>query len=260
MKRNCIIILVAALLASCGKPTGELIETKTYSYEKSVYADSKKTAQMNIEMDVEYPTACVYPELLDTLQRFVISKTFATDDSTFSVPATTDPKEAMRIVGESLIKTYIEDNSYLPGELTEEKLETPIYFNGEYDLTAEVEGITDDVLSYHVQLYSYYGGAHGYLSDSYYNIDLSTGRLLTDEDIFPDLSSEQVAELLRDALVMQTEKTPAELEEEGYSLESLVPNGNFFLTQDNVFYHYNQYDIAPYAVGSVTIGLPRKTK
>ena len=36
-------------------------------------------------------------------------------------------------------------------------------------------------------------------------------------------------------------------------LQQRIPNGNFAITEDGIFYQFNPYDIAPYAVGSTRL-------
>ena len=64
--------------------------------------------------------------------------------------------------------------------------------------------------------------------------------------------------MLVEALIHQTENadTERELRKLGYSVEDIVPNDNFFVSEEGITYVYMPYEIAPYALGRTDIFLP----
>ena len=50
---------------------------------------------------------------------------------------------------------------------------------------------------------------------------------------------------------------PNSLLEKGFfTIEDIVPNNNFFLDEEGIHYAYNQYEIAPYAMGVISVTVP----
>jgi len=84
--------------------------------------------------------------------------------------------------------------------------------------------------------------------------------LLTLTDVFVEDYEEQVADILWQQLIKDIgAKNKEEAEEMGYgSLGDLMPTENFCLTNNGISFHYNIYEIAPYAMGATTITLPYK--
>ena len=252
-----VLALAAVVLCGCGADKSELLTVKTFKYDKSVLASDNEKEKMQISMQIEYPTACAYSDMLDSLQRFVIDVVFNNEIGSEPLSLDISPKEAMKIRADRMCEVYKEDNSFLLSDDAEDKLEMSRFFDAEYDLSAAVCSLSGDVMSYMVNTYSYYGGAHGMTTVYYYNIDLKTGEELTEKNIYPDVDSQALAELLQAALLDQTGLSRQELEERGYDFEALQPNENFYLSDDSVFYYFNAYEIAPYCEGGITIALPR---
>lgn len=116
-----------------------------------------------------------------------------------------------------------------------------------------------DVISFEVYQYLYTGGAHGYGSTSFLNINPNTGAEYTWEDLF-DESPEFVA--LAENRFRTEKNIPMEqsINERGYWFE----DDTFYLSQhvgflqDSLVFVYNQYDIASYAEGPIEIKLSKK--
>ncbi len=41
-----------------------------------------------------------------------------------------------------------------------------------------------------------------------------------------------------------------------FTIEDIVPNNNFWLSNDGIHYSYNQYEIAPYSMGVIDVVVP----
>lgn len=116
----------------------------------------------------------------------------------------------------------------------------------------------ESLLSYAVEYSDYEGGAHGSYRIIYTNIDLNELVTLSEEDLFvpgyfKPLTEKIVAQLMKnyDATV------PDSLLMRGFfTIEDIVPNNNFWLDKDNIHYSYNQYEIAPYAMGVIDVTVP----
>ena len=116
----------------------------------------------------------------------------------------------------------------------------------------------DSLLSYAVEYSDYEGGAHGSYRITYTNIDLNKLVTLTEEDLFAPGYFKPLTEKIM-AQLMKSYDAPAPdslLMKGFFTLEDIVPNNNFWLDEKNIHYSYNQYEIAPYAMGVIDVSVP----
>ncbi|MDR2041879.1 MAG: DUF3298 and DUF4163 domain-containing protein [Tannerella sp.] len=104
----------------------------------------------------------------------------------------------------------------------------------------------------------YRGGAHGIHNTLNRVIDLNTGRLLKEKDLFVDNYQEDLAKIIVDNIASANNVDNApELENLGFfNVNEIVPNGNFCVDDTGITYLFNEYEIAAYAVGPVVVQLP----
>jgi hypothetical protein len=116
----------------------------------------------------------------------------------------------------------------------------------------------DSLLSYAVEYSDYEGGAHGSYRIIYTNIDLNGLVSLSEEDLFRPGYFKPLTEKIIDRLMRNYDVTvPDSLLMQGFfSLDDIVPNSNFWLDRENIHYTYNQYEIAPYAMGVIDVSVP----
>ncbi|HBG69494.1 MAG: hypothetical protein A2W93_01220 [Bacteroidetes bacterium GWF2_43_63] len=105
--------------------------------------------------------------------------------------------------------------------------------------------------------YEYTGGAHGLYGSVNYTYDSQSGKLLTLEDIFV-INYESILETaINDQLRSDLNLAPdALLSDEGFFVEVVTATQNFILSETSITFHYNVYEIAPYAAGSIDITIP----
>ena len=113
------------------------------------------------------------------------------------------------------------------------------------------------ILSYAVERYVFTGGAHGSNYRIFYNYNLADGQMLHEEDLFAPGYEEPLTELLLQNIVEQNEdfQLIEDLKHYGYNVDEIHPNDNFFLTDSSLVYVFNQYEIAPYALGETEIAV-----
>jgi hypothetical protein len=103
----------------------------------------------------------------------------------------------------------------------------------------------------------YTGGAHGMRNTEYFVIDLAARERLSLEDIIKPGSETALAEEVEAALREYADiggETPLS---QGYYFEDTVePSKNFFLNSRGLGFHWDPYEIAPYAAGPVEILIP----
>ena len=115
-------------------------------------------------------------------------------------------------------------------------------------------------MSYEVLTTCYLGGAHGSHVVQYFNFERTSGKLLTIQDIVPAEKEMLVLMAMQDQLCKDYEvKDITELQEQtGITmLGDLYLTNNFLLKGDSILFLFNQYDIAPYSAGLISITLAR---
>lgn len=93
------------------------------------------------------------------------------------------------------------------------------------------------------------------VNNSYYNIDLATGRQLTVSEIIADENMKIIHQLLVDNLLKQLEiSNEYELADFGYfDTTNIIATDNFYYTDEGIVWSYPTYEIACYAVGETDI-------
>ena len=145
----------------------------------------------------------------------------------------------------SLSNTYYEDKARLEGSM-------PMWYWYYMNLNNKILFQNDSLLSYAVEYSDYEGGAHGSYRITYTNVDLNRLVTLSEEDLF-------VPGYYKPLTLMQTYQVsePDSLLEKGFfTIEDIVPNNNFRLDEEGIHYAYNQYEIAPYAMGVISVTVP----
>ena len=120
-------------------------------------------------------------------------------------------------------------------------------------------GLEGSVLSYQVTTSCYLGGAHGSHVVWYYNFDRASGKLLDIHDIVPQDKEKQVLTEMGEQLCRDWDaKDLADLQEQtGITmLGDLYLTNNFLLKKDSITFLFNQYEIAPYAAGLISVTIP----
>lgn len=148
---------------------------------------------------------------------------------------------------------------FLPDYLNDKDSEMPmVWLNNSYNISGEVKIGYKDYINYIILWDEFTGGAH---PNSYYtvlNFDPATGEEVVLQDILKENYEEPLTELLISTLAADLEVEDYEgIKEKGY----LYPNAdmyisnNYILEKEQIVFIYNKYDIAPYAVGDITISI-----
>lgn len=225
---------------------------KTYH----LFNDTTKPA-CDLQVRFVFPSDYADKKLLKSLQAIFVGKYFG--DNFESKP----PKEAVAAYVKEYIDSYkefekidnddpdgpdfeLEDGENSPSFSFFEKSHNSIYFNKE------------GILSFLVSFENYRGGAHGSHLLYGYSVDLNTGKVISDRDIFCENCLDNIAGIIKNKIAEQNKVSePEELENIGYfDLEKIVPNSNFLLNEKGITYIYNEYEIAPYVMGKTEVFLP----
>ncbi|MDD2511707.1 MAG: DUF3298 domain-containing protein [Proteiniphilum sp.] len=256
-----IILLTAGLLLmnSCKKGGG--VRTSVIRFDSVVVNERIPLLQVNdstlpyadLDISFTYPVRFRDKASLARLQQIFVGTFFGDvrSDSLSPQDATARYADAYRERYLSLSNSYDQDKAMLEGEM-------PMWYWYMLDIRNRVLFVNDSLLSYAVEYSDYEGGAHGSHRVTYTNIDLNELHTLTEEDLFvagyyKPLTEKIVAQLMRDHSVTQ----PDSLLTQGFfTIEDIVPNNNFWLSDEAIHYSYNQYEIAPYAMGVIHVTIP----
>lgn len=258
-KFSILILLTGIMLVSCNERRGA--KSSRIDFDSIVVSRHIPLLQENdttlpyadVKVSFTYPVKFRDSESLARLQQ-IFQGTFFGDSNYDALP----PQEAVdQYLQEytdryqSLSNYYYEDKTRLEGKM-------PSWYWYIMNNSNTILYRNDSLLSYAVEYSDYEGGAHGSYRITYTNIDLNELVTLSEEDLFQPgyfkpLTEKIVAQLMKnyDASV------PDSLLMRGFfTLEDIVPNNNFWLDGENIHYSYNQYEIAPYAMGVIDVSVP----
>ncbi len=114
--------------------------------------------------------------------------------------------------------------------------------------------VTEDILSFYVDYYTYTGGAHGMTDRVAYNFDLNTGEELALSDLFaPDIN---YSAMINERVQAAIDLNPETYFEGEFGFKSISEDQRFYLANGNLIVYFLQYEIAPYAAGIRTFSVP----
>ncbi len=113
------------------------------------------------------------------------------------------------------------------------------------------------ILSFYIDHYAFTGGAHGLQTLQFTVVNLWTGKEVELKNIFKENSEAQLSSILSDKIhEMNHLPTTQSLKDAGFYTDTVKPAENFYITREGIGFYYNQYDIAPYASGSIDVFVP----
>jgi hypothetical protein len=114
--------------------------------------------------------------------------------------------------------------------------------------------ITENILSFYVDYYTYTGGAHGMTDRVAYNFDLVTGEELALNDLFaPGLNH---TEMINQRLQSVINHYPEQYFQGAEGFQGISEDQRYYLENGNMIIYFLQYEIAPYAAGIRTFSVP----
>ena len=222
-----------------------LVSLDSIVVEDTYYEDQKKKSGPSLYASITFR----YLAGDSTLERLFSRIAFGDQYASLS------PRAAVDTYIRDMSSEYTIQDQYSQ-EMSEEDLSQ---LKSDLRLSTEVDYIDSLVISVLKHLAEYYAGAvDGNYGTGFYNIDRRTKTLLRESDYFVEDYAAQLTKILqRRLLIGYKVKTLEELEEkEGISAMDLTPNDNCSIGPKGLTYIYNPYEIAPYAVGQVTIFVP----
>jgi hypothetical protein len=117
---------------------------------------------------------------------------------------------------------------------------------------------TPQIISFSIDESGYTGGAHGFYTQNFLNLDLDIMQEIKLSDVLMP-SYEAELNVTGEKIFRQTRQLAldANLEKAGYWFENgFVLNDNFAVTTKGLLFYFNAYDIAPYAMGATEVLIP----
>jgi hypothetical protein len=113
----------------------------------------------------------------------------------------------------------------------------------------------ENVINYRLLEDIFTGGAHPCKLTTILRFNTQTGEFITLDDVFPTLNQTRLQDILLAKLMKdQNVQSLDELHQKGIlEMTDMFISSNFALREDSIEFHYNEYDIAPYASGACTI-------
>lgn len=168
-----------------------------------------------------------------------------------------DAQRAAALYVEDYMSLYREDVSEALTNYDDADLTEVPWLN--YEARVELVPLYDGagLLCYALTAYSYTGGAHGMTGRTYCAIDLAALNALGLADVFQPERMDEVNGLLRIQLMADYKcSTLDELAAYFFDPAAIEATDNFYVDNQGIHWSYDPYEIAPYATGLVSVGLP----
>ena len=130
-------------------------------------------------------------------------------------------------------------------------------FSAEKNITISRDGAIPGIMTFCCHDMVNKGDVAAMDSHRYVNVDLNSMTAMDVYDLFDEAAVPEVAELLKAALLEQTNaKSEDDLIGMGYfNLDNITANGNFYFGENGVTWNYVPYEIACFSVGETQITL-----
>ena len=253
-----VLFLISVFVSGCNigtkKTTDNDVTFDSISVDKTYHLlENPENPNCNLQINFTYPAKYDNKDILKKIQQQFVYSYFGDGYENLS------PEEATAKYTEDYLNNYKDLEDEYKAEVAKAD-ETPVgawfsYFEMSSD---DIAYNKNDILSYTVNFENYTGGAHGAHSFTNHVIDMKTGNLIKEDDIFIEGFQEDLAQILIDRIAKQnTVENPEELENIGFfSIDEIFPNGNFLIDDNGITYTFNEYEIAAYVVGATNVHLP----
>lgn len=207
----------------------------------------------DVEINFTYPTKFRNEEDLARLQQIFLGTFFGE-----RVYDSMTPQQAVDNYLEKYTEEYKELSNDYYADKARLKSEIPQWYWYNMSNSNKIMFQNDSLLAYAVEYSDYTGGAHGSYRVTYTNIDLNDLVTLSEEDLFKPDYYKPLADKIVSSLMKKFNAPVADslLMHGFFAVDDIVPNNNFWLDDKGIHYAYNQYEIAPYAMGVIDVSVP----
>lgn len=151
--------------------------------------------------------------------------------------------------GDKLIHNFLNEMEYDPEYMQ----------SWEMECVASIDFQDTEIISLSVSAYTYFGGAHPNSDVAMISVYKSTGKMVTLEDLVSDTA--QLRSIAQEKFKAEfCKETKGDCSEAGFDFgeEDFPLAANFEVTEKGILFFYNQYEIAPYAMGTFDLTLEWK--
>lgn len=279
MKKNKTILLVLAILSilvvSCNSGNKSMfskdnqVQFDTLVVEKKQYLyNDTANPFCDLNLHFVFPIKSSKTDL-KRLQQLFIRNTFGqTYDALI-------PEEAIERYTKNFLRNYeadahifqdelkeMEDNpNFIPQNLDshhEDELQSNEFYSYHETLSNRIHFNQNNLLSFQVCRSNNKGGSATYSSYNNYVINLLTGMLITENDLFTAGYDVALQQLFAKILMQQNDvKTVSDLEDLGYfGIDEIMPNRNFLIDNTGITYIFNKGEYSAYLLDAPEIFIP----
>lgn len=245
MKHILYIIGIAFLLTytnSCENPD---LQTDIIYTSFSTALTEGSADSLLIEISLEWPVKGLPPVTLQNMQRELSSAIFGKEATATNINALINEYTGLQEI------EYRQNINDLKRILSHGSDEGGVYSWSEIIEGSFIEPFSH-MQSYLLYTYGYTGGAHGIDSEKGFTFDLSSGRRISESDLFIPEYKPALSKIL-------SEELPEAVRKDVYDMlfiKTIEPNGNFILDAEGITYIYERYEIGPYVSGIVRVTVP----
>lgn len=257
-QRLVVLFILSIIVSGCKigtkKTADNDITFDSISVDKTYHLlENPENPNCNLQINFTYPSNYDNKEILKKIQQQFVYSYFGDGYETLS------PEEATAKYSEDYLNSYKDLTDEFKAEVAKSD-ESPVgaWFSY-YEMSSDdIAYNKNDIISYTVNFENYTGGAHGAHSFTNHVINLKTGNLIAEDEIFIEGYQEDLAQILVDRIAkLNNVDNVKELENIGFfSIDEIFPNGNFLIDDNGITYTFNEYEIAAYVVGATNVHLP----
>lgn len=237
-----LLVLIAIIFVSCENEKNIEISSQSFTERELSICENSPCPEVTINYVEVFGNEKTAEKINKKLNDFIFKSLLMGEDT---IPtAKTIPEAAT-----AFIETYNADLAQFPD------------MAGEYFAEISVNEIytTPEHICFELRSYLYSGGAHGYGSTSFLNINPKTGEELPRKKLFKN--KRELTDFAEQKFREQQKITKDEsINATGYWFDDekfYLPESAGF-TQDSLIFIYNQYDIASYADGPIELKIAMK--
>lgn len=230
-------LLLIFWFSSCNienKNKAELL-FESYKFSDKVYLfDNENYPSSQIDIRIDLPSDSVYYKVLSET---ILSEFF---DSIYR------PNLPVNDMLYKAFEHYSLEYKDMEEFYQEDSIDAGATYNWEIINQSVNEYKVGNFLTFMNEVYAYTGGAHGNTTRYYYVYDLNQNKVLKANEVFNLDKCNEILELQKKSL--------SEIEDlENLWLDGLKCNDNFYVVESGFIFHYDQYEIAPYAAGPMDV-------
>ena len=211
---------------------GQNLQTTVVKYSKGI---PYKGCKYTVDFDLRWPVAGAPHEVIGNIQNQLLQN----------------------IIGEKALNQdiYASINNHINATIYEWKKDIDDDCQSDWQEIYKGYFLTaaHNFISYMLEVYQYFGGAHGVGNTFSINFNLKTGRRVLESDLFVANYEKTLQGIIKSNLRRAHPDLIGDI-----TWEDVVPNDNFYITSKGITYIFNPYEIAYYALGTIKVNLPWK--